>query len=73
MRELTIQISDEQFSFVKKLMANLRDVRVVKTRKLPAAPAPLTAEQQEFVDDLKQSLREAAAYERGELDRKSVV
>lgn len=68
MREITLRIPDEQFSFFRKLLQNLPWVQVAKTRKLPAAPAPLTAEQQEFVDELRQSLREAAAFERGELE-----
>ena len=70
MRELTIQIPDELFGPVRKILQNLRGVQVTKTRKLPAAPAvpaPLTPEQQEWVDELKQSLREAEAYQRGEL------
>ena len=67
MRELTIQVPDELFSSFRKLLQNVRGVQVTKTRKLPAAAPPLTAEQQEFVDELKQSLREAAAYERGDL------
>ena len=74
MRELTIQVPDEQFGFVKKLLENLRGVQVTKTRKLklPVAPVPLTAEQQEWVDELKQSLLEAAAFERGEIELQSV-
>ena len=66
MRELTIRIPDELFSSFRKLLQNVRGVEVVQTRKVSAAP-PLTVEQQEFVEELKQSLREAAAYERGEL------
>lgn len=66
MRELTIRIPDELFSTFRKLLQNVRGVEVIQTRKVPAAP-PLTAEQQEFVAELKQSLREAAAFERGEL------
>jgi hypothetical protein len=68
MREITLRIPDEQFGFFRKLLQNLPWVQVEKTRKLPAAPAPpFTAEQQEFVDELKQSLREAEAWQRGEL------
>ena len=73
MRELTIQVPDELFGAVKKLLANLRGTRILSTRKLaeadapPAAP-PFTPEQQQFVDELKESLREAAAFERGELE-----
>lgn len=66
MRELTIQVPDELFGFVKKLMENLRGVQVTKTRRLPVAP-PLTAEQQEFVDDLKESLLEVERHQRGEI------
>ena len=73
MRELTIHIPDEQLPFFKKLLANLRDVRLVQTRAV-AAPAPpaFTPEQQLFVDELKQSLRDAEAFERGELHLQSV-
>ena len=70
MRELTIHIPDEQLPFFKKLLANLRDVRLVQTRAV-AAPA-FTPEQQLFVDELKQSLRDAEAFERGELHLQSV-
>ena len=69
MRELTIQVPDELFGPVKKLLSHLRGARVTHTRKLAeAAPAPpFTAEQQEFIDTLKQSLLDAEAFERGEL------
>ena len=74
MRELTIQIPDELFGPVKKLLANLRGARVTHTRKLAEAVAPVfTPEQQLFVDELKQSLREAEAFERGELHLQSVA
>lgn len=72
MRELTIRIPDEQFNFFRKLLQNLPWVQVEKTRKLSVRPAPLTAEQQEWVDELKQSLLEAAAFERGEIELQSV-
>ena len=71
MRELTIQVPDEQFGFVKKLLENLRGVQVTKTRRLPVAP-PLTAEQQEFVDGLRSAFAEVAAHERGEIELQSV-
>jgi len=71
MRELTIEVPDELSGLVKKLLQNLRGARVTHTRKLagaaPPAPPAFTAEQQQFVDELKQSLLEAAAFERGEL------
>ncbi len=68
MREITLRIPDEQFNFFRKLLQNLPWVQVEKTRKLSVRPAPLTAEQQEWVDDLKQSLLDAEAYQRGELE-----
>ena len=68
MRELTIQVPDELFSSFRKLLQNVRGVQVTKTRKLPAAAsAPLTAEQQEFVDDLKESLLEVERHQLGEI------
>ena len=70
MRELTIEVPDELFGPVKKLLQNLRGTRLTGTRKLadvvPVPPA-FTPEQQLFVDELKQSLRDAEAFERGEL------
>ena len=39
MRELIIHTPDEQLPFFKKLLAHLRDVRLVQTRAV-AAPAP---------------------------------
>ncbi len=69
MREITIQVPDELFGPVKKLLQNLRGAQITRTRKLAdASPPPFTAEQQLFIDELKQSLREAEAFERGELE-----
>ena len=67
MRELTIEVPDELFGPVKKLLQNLRGTRLTGTRKLADAPPAFTPEQQLFVDELKQSLRDAEAFERGEL------
>lgn len=68
MRELTIRIPDEQLPFFKKLVAQLRDVQLVGTRTVAAPPAPaFTAGQQQFVDELKQSLRDVERHERGEI------
>ena len=72
MRELTIQVPDELFGPVKKLLQNLRGARLTSTRKLADVPAAFTPEQQLFVDELKQSLRDAEAFERGELHLQSV-
>ena len=68
MRELTIQVPDELFGPVKKLLQNLRGAQIIHTRKLAeAAPPAFTAEQQLFVDELKQSLREVERHEQGEI------
>jgi len=67
MRELTIEVPDELFGPVKKLLQNLRGTRLTGTRKLADAPPAFTPEQQLFVDELKQSLRDAEAFERGEI------
>ena len=72
MRELTIEVPDELFGPVKKLLQNLRGTRLTGTRKLADAPPAFTPEQQLFVDELKQSLRDAEAFERGELHLQSV-
>ena len=72
MRELTIEVPDELFGPVKKLLQNLRGTRLTGTRKLADAPPTFTPEQQLFVDELKQSLRDAEAFERGELHLQSV-
>jgi len=69
MRELTIQVPDELFGPVKKLLQNLRGAQITHTRKLAGAAAPpaLTAGQQQFVDELKQSLLDVERHERGEI------
>ena len=72
MREITLRIPDEQFGFFRKLLQNLPWVQVEKTRKLPAAPPLLTAGQQVFVDDLKQSLVEVERHQRGEIKLQSM-
>ena len=72
MRELTIQVPDELFGPVKKLLQNLRGARLTGTRKLADVAPAFTPEQQLFVDELKQSLRDAEAFERGELHLQSV-
>ena len=72
MRELTIQIPDELFGPVRKILQNLRGVQVTKTRKLPPTPASLTAGQQEFVAGLRSAFAEVAAHERGEIELQSV-
>ena len=74
MRELTIQVPDELFGPVKKLLQNLRGAQIIHTRKLAeAAPPAFTAEQQLFVDELKQSLRDVERHERGELELKPLA
>ncbi len=65
MREITIQLPDELFAPVRKILQNLRGVKVTQTRKLPASA--FTPEQQEFVDELKQSLIEVERHQRGEI------
>ena len=71
MREITIQVPDELFGPIKKLLANLRGTRILSTRKLaeaiPPVSPPFTPEQQQFVDELKESLREVEQHERGEI------
>ena len=68
MRELTIQVPDELFGPVKKLLQNLRGAQIIHTRKLAEAALPVfTAEQQLFVDELKQSLREVERHQQGEI------
>ena len=72
MRELTIQVPDELFGPVKKLLQNLRGAQITHPRKLAeAGPAPtppaFTAGQQQFVDELKQSLLDVERHARGEI------
>ena len=71
MRELTIQIPDELFGPVRKILQNLRGVQVTRTRKLPAAPAA-TAGQPELAAGLQSAFAEVAACERGETELQSV-
>lgn len=66
MRELTIQVPDELFGPVKKLLQNLRGARVTHTRKLAEA-GPLAAAQLAFVADLQESLRTVERHQRGEI------
>lgn len=68
MSQFLVTVSQGEEAFVRKLLGKLPGVRVEKM-KAPAklTQKPLTAQQQEWVDDLKQSLLEAEASARGEI------
>ena len=72
MRQLTITVAESEYAFIRQLLKRQPGVQIAKSQRLPVPPQeplkkPLTPEQQEWVDDLKQSLREAEAAMRGEI------
>lgn len=73
MSQYLLTVSKGEEAFVRKLLQNLPGVHVEKVKpKAPAAKKPLTSEQQEWVDDLKQSLVDVERHQRGEVEMVSL-
>ncbi len=69
MSQYLLTVSKGEEAFVRKLLKNLPGVRVEKVKpKAPPVKKPLTPEQQEWVDDLKQSLVDVERHQRGEIE-----
>jgi hypothetical protein len=69
MSQFLITVPDDQKRFFRQLLRNLpwAQVEPVKPGVKPAKK-PLTAEQQEWVDDLKQALVDVERHQRGEIE-----
>lgn len=68
MSQFLITVPDDRKRFFRELLRNLpwAEVKPVKPEAKPTKK-PLTPEQQEWVDDLKQSLLDVERAERGEI------
>ena len=70
MSQYLLTISPGEEAFVRKLLQKLPGVQLEKMKPKPAKK-PLTPEQQEWVDDLKQSLLDVERAEGGEIKLRS--
>lgn len=63
MKQVTLQIPDNQYGFFMELVKKLKFVKVEEPKQ-----KELTATQKEFVSDLKEALNEVERHERGEIE-----
>ncbi len=71
MSQYLLTISPGEEAFVRKLLQKLPGVQLEKMKTKPLKK-PLTPEQQEWVDDLKQSLLDVERAERGEIQLRPI-
>ena len=87
MSQFLLTVADTEVAFIRKLLRNLPGVRLEKVKeeeKRAATPVarpkaapyvlkkPLTPEQQEWVDDLKQALVDVERHQRGEIELRPI-
>jgi thymidylate kinase len=75
--EIIVNVPDAQLDFFKELLSNLKisfqtPVKNGSAKQHKKSNKPLTTEQQEFVDGLRQSFKEVEAHERGEIKLRSL-
>lgn len=69
MRQVLVKVPDEQYAFLMKLLRSLSFVETEPVK--PAKPKKLTAEQQEWVEEMREALRQVEQHQRGEIKLKS--
>ncbi|MBC7448455.1 MAG: hypothetical protein H7330_10385 [Hymenobacteraceae bacterium] len=75
MRQFTITVPEDRLRRIQKLLRQEPGVTVSRSRVVEAPETPkkkkLTRQQQEWVDDLKQSLVDVERHQRGEIELQS--